>query len=329
MSPLTEFLGGFASQHGVSTISEPRAFLHPEELYDQQYGIERLDLAFHTQEGKGVLELCESFGYDPTGPMLEIGCGTGRLSLSIVLAADSREILITDPSPAFCQITVRKLAALSRDLGNVKVAVLTAEDVSKLPKSTFSAIFLRSTLHHVLDVKRFLVECSQILAPGGMLLFEEPCTEGYLLMGAITQLMPAVLVSKGVVLSAKHLADIRTFADTMMFYARRDIDKSAAEDKHLFRPDEIGRICRGCNMQLEFFPNRVFTNIRERDEPLPDDYFEKFYMDYVEYAMSWDRELLGVFDQHAREYLRYFSPLAKNGALPHTYSTFLCKKSAS
>jgi len=307
-------------------ISEPRLFQHPEGAYDQQYGIDRLGLTFHTQEGKDLLELCEDFGYDPAGPILEIGCGTGRLSLSIILSADSREILITDPSPAFCEITARKLSALSRDLHNVKVAVLTAEDVSRLPKSTFSVILLRSVLHHVLDVARFLAECAEILAPGGMLLFEEPCAEGYLLMGAVTQFMPTVFRSKGIVLSAKHLADIQTFADGMIFYARRDLDKSTAEDKHLFRPEELGRVCQICNLHLEFFPNRFFYNIRERNEPLPDSYFEQFYFNYIEYPLAWDRELLDLFDQHAREYLRYFSPLAKNGALPYTYSTFLCKK---
>ena len=329
MSPLAEFLSRYASERGVLKISEPRSFQHPEEAYDQQYGIDRLALAFHTDEGNGLLELCENFGYDPAGPILEIGCGTGRLSLSIALSAGSREILITDPSPAFCKITAGKLSALSVDPRKVKVAVLTAEDVSRLPKSTFSVILLRSVLHHILDVARFLAACSETLAPGGVLLFEEPCAEGYLLMGAITQFMPAVLRSKGIVLSAKHLKGIRIFADAMMYYARHDLDKSAAEDKHLFRPDEVGRICQGCNLQLEFFPNRVFANIRERNEPLPDNYFEQFYFGYVQYSLAWDRKLIDLFDKHAREYLRYFSPLAKNGALPYTYGTFLCKRLVS
>jgi SAM-dependent methyltransferase len=206
------------------------------------------------------------------------------------------------------------------------MAVLTAEDVSRLPEAAFAAIMLRSTLHHVLDVARFLADCSRILAPGGVLLFEEPCVEGYVLMGVIAQFLPSVLRSKGIALSAKHLADIRLFADSMLFYARRDLDKSLAEDKHLFRPEEIGRICRGCNMQMEFFPNRRFDDIGDRDRPLPENYFERFFVDYVRFAMSWDAELVGLVEEHAREYLQYFAPLAKNGGLPYTYSTFLCQK---
>jgi ubiquinone/menaquinone biosynthesis C-methylase UbiE len=325
---LLAFLRGCPVERGVRMISEPRPFQHPEEKYDEQYAND-LELKVHAEEGKGLLELCEDFGYDAGGPILEIGCGTGRLSLSLVLSAGSRPLLLTDPSPAFCEITLRKLGALSRELPHVNVAVLLAEDIGKLPKNTFSAIMLRSVLHHVLDVARFLRDCSEILAPGGVLLFEEPCTEGYLLMGAITQYLPAVFRSQGIAVSEKHLADIQLFADAMIYYARRDLDKSAAEDKHLFRPEELGRICRKCNMDLEFFSNRSFSDIRERHTPLPEDYFEKFYYNYAKYALSWDGELLDLLDRHARGYLKYFSPLAKCGGMPPTYGAFLCKKAAS
>jgi hypothetical protein len=54
------------------------------------------------------------------------------------------------------------------------------------------------------------------------MLFEEPCYEGYVLMGAMTQFMPDILKGHGVTLTDKQFADIQIFADAMKFYARRD-----------------------------------------------------------------------------------------------------------
>jgi SAM-dependent methyltransferase len=243
-----------------------------------------------------------------------------------VLSESIGEILITDPSPAFCRITAAKLSKLSPPPPNAQIAVLAAEDIRRLPKNVFSLIALRSTLHHILDVRQFFFDCADVLAPGGLILFEEPCYEGYVLMGAITQFMPEILKANGVRISEKHLADIQLFSETMRFYARRDLDKSACEDKHLFRLDELMRICDDCGLRLEHFPNRVFANIERRNEPLEANYFEQFYYDYMKYALAWDQDLTDVVWRYGKKYLEYLSPLTACGAAPYMYGTFLCKK---
>ena len=326
MSRLSDILTNFSQENGIFAISEPRFFLHPEENYDAQYGFENVDLGYHRQEGKAVLELCEQFGYDDSAPVLEIGCGTGRLSLSLALSGRLSELLATDPSPAFCRIISAKLSKVSPPVADTKIGILTAEDLCKLPRNSFSLIVLRSVLHHILDIPRFFSDCASLLKPGGLMIFEEPCYEGYVLMGAMTQFVPDVLKAKGVVLSGKHLADIQMFADTMKFYTRRDLDKSTCEDKHLFRTDELMRVCQDCGMNLHMFPNRVFSDIQHRNEPLGERYFERFYFDYVKYALSWDQDLIDIFDQHCKKYFDYFSVLVPGGAMPYTYGTFLCKK---
>lgn len=329
MSILNTFLQNCQQQQGIFEISKPRFFQHPEEAYDAQYGIDALDLPYHRREGKALLDLCEEFGYDRTKPTLEIGCGTGRVSLSLVLSERVEEILITDPSPAFCRIAGAKLSRLAPPHPHVKIGVLLAEEICRLPKEVFSLIALRSTLHHILDVRQFFFDCADVLAPGGLILFEEPCYEGYVVMGAITQFMPEILKANRVRLNKKHLNDIQMFAETMRFYARRDMDKSSCEDKHLFRLDELMRICNDCGLRLEHFPNRTFGNIERRNEPLETNYFEQFYHDYMKYALAWDRDLTDSVMRYGKKYLEYFSPLAANGAMPYTYGTFLCKKTGA
>lgn len=326
MSTLNSVLEGFPQEQGIFAISPSRFFQHPEDAYDAQYGNDTLDLQDHQREGNVLLDLCEEFGYDRAKPALEIGCGTGRVSLSLVLSGRMGDFLITDPSPAFCRITASKLCKLTPPPTNVKLGVLLAEEINRLPKNVFSLIVLRSTLHHILNIRQFFSDCAEILAPGGLILFEEPCYEGYVLMGAITQCMPDILKANGVRLSKKHLNDIQMFADTMKFYARRDLDKSASEDKHLFRVDELMRICLDFGMRLEHFPNRVFGNIDRRNAPLESDYFVEFYSAYMKYSLAFDADLVKTVMRYGRKHLEYFSPLSAAGAAPYTYGTFLCKK---
>ncbi len=329
MNVLNQFLQNCRQEDGVFLISEPRFFQHPEEAYDARFGFKQIDLQAYRNEGKVLLDLCEEFGFDASLPVLEIGCGTGRLSLALALSGHRGEILVTDPSPAFCRITAQKLSSLPPPVADTKIGLLVAEDLFKLPKNAFSLIVLRSVLHHILDIPRFFADCSKLLAPGGLMLFEEPCYEGFLMMGIMTQFMPDILKAQGVTLSDKHLADIQIFADTMKFYARRDVDKSTCEDKHLFRPDELMRISYECGMHLQLFPNRVFADIHHRNEPLDAKYFERFYYDYMKYALAWDQDLLDVFERYGKKYLDYFLQLMPAGAAPYTYGTFLCKKTAA
>jgi 2-polyprenyl-3-methyl-5-hydroxy-6-metoxy-1,4-benzoquinol methylase len=326
MNILNEFLQKCPQQDGIFAISEPRFFQHPEAAYDAQYGIETGDLEPYRDEGNALIDLCEQFGADLSKPALEIGCGTGRLSLSLALPGRLHEILITDPSPAFCKIAARKFSSVTTPGTDTKLAILMAEDVRKLPQGAFSLIALRSVLHHILDIRRFFFACSDLLAPGGVMLFEEPCYEGYVVMGAMTQFMGDILKSQGVVLSDKHLNDIQQLTETMRFYARRDMDKSGCEDKHLFRVDDLMRICQKCGLRLEMFPNRILADIEHRHEPLPERYFERFYFDYLKYAMAWDPELIGLFERHCKKYFDFFTVLGTGGAMPYTYGTFVCQK---
>ena len=323
---LRDYLDTQECRNGIYLISRPRSYQHPKANYDQQYGSDKKDLAFFKEEGRNVIRLCEEYGYNSQGPLLEIGCGSSRLSLSLVLSGTNSEILLTDPSPAFCEIAKRKVDSVLPGNTKVKTAVLAAEDIGLLPHNTFSLIILRSTLHHILNVERFLTDCSHALLPGGMVLFEEPFYEGYLMMGVVTQCMPEVLKGYGVELSEKHLSDISLFAETMRFMARRDVDKREAEDKHLFRADELIKICDRCEMRLHLFPNRMFSNIQNRDYQLPEKFFEDFYFAYIRSCLMWDEALIEIFSRYARKYLEYFSVLSRGGALPYTYGAFLCKK---
>src|SRR5260370_39531077 len=62
-------------------------------------------------------------------------------------------------------------------------ATLAGEDLARLPAESLDAIVIASALHHVGDWRGFLRDAAARLRPGGVLVIQEPCREGNLMMG--------------------------------------------------------------------------------------------------------------------------------------------------
>ena len=151
--------------------------------------------------------------------------------------------------------------------------------------------------------------------------------EGYVLMGAMAQFIPLVIERSGINLSDAQRDQIKRFIDTMKFYARRDLDKSTAEDKHLFRVDEIMKISSSAGLSVEFLPNAAYDRYaltaEKRQGPFS---FYAFFHDYLKYCMSFDPELTGLFDTHFRNYCGFVEELSASSSPPYMHGVFVCRK---
>lgn len=320
---MKDWLGRFHEENGIAFISEPRDFAHDETLYDEQYEVEWGEL----QPGTGLMSMLRAREADFSLPALEIGCGTGILSLGLVKESAYDFILLTDPSVDFLNILRDKLRHNSLYTSSVRLTVLKAEEIDRLPQNSLSLIALRSTLHHVLDVPGFIHNAANLLTSGGFLVFEEPCMEGFVLMGAMAQFIPIVFEKSGVALSITHKEQIKGFVDAMKFYARRDLDKRNAEDKHLFRTDEIMNIGASAGFAVESLPNMTFDKSFEFGEsPKTSFSFHAFFRDYLKYCMSFDEELIKMFEQHFMSFNKYIEDISGSDNAPYCYSVFLCRK---
>jgi ubiquinone/menaquinone biosynthesis C-methylase UbiE len=96
--------------------------------------------------------------------VLDLGCGTGLLSLKFLKAADCR-IVGADSSPVMLDIFKRKLDKLA--LGG-KVSLRNA-DARSLPfaKASFDIVASTVTLHHVVDKGAVIRRLHGLLRPGG------------------------------------------------------------------------------------------------------------------------------------------------------------------
>jgi hypothetical protein len=145
-------------------------------------------------------------------------------------------------------------------------------------------------------------------------------------MGAIAQFIPLALRQAGVEISDDHAGRIQLFIDTMKFYSRRDLDKLAAEDKHLFRVDEIMETCASAGLSSRFFPNMTFEHYSQPlDQREKSHSFYSFFYNYLKYCMSFDQQLMGLIDEHFRSYCMRIEDMAHTN-IPYMHGVFMCRK---
>jgi len=301
-------------------ISPPRRYDTDEGAYDAQYGIDETMV----REGLGAVNLLRHHGYDFRGTALEIGCGTGRLSLGLARSSAFEHLLLTDCSPSFLKITARKIGRV--DAGRVDYATLMGEDLGRFPPGSLSAVLLNAALHHVVDVDKFLADISRALAPGGFIVFLEPCT-GMLTMGMLAHV--AVQTHNGA-MSPEQCARFQAMADCMTFYHRRDIDKANSEDKHLFNPHEMIVWSRRHDIEMDFYPNAHFAAFHNGMIPKDRVFnFTLYFRNHLKYCMNFDDELLALYDTHVAPFAAYMDVAAQGGGGPFMEGVFIGRKAGS
>lgn len=255
-------LSAYDCVDGVFTISPPRQFDGGEEAYDEHIGgANREDLL---RSGRGAWQLVERHATRPVHALLEIGSGGGTCSLGLVSAASPAQTIITDTSPAFLRMVRRKLVAAKLPAQEVVLATLAGEDLARLPASSLDAIVIASALHHVGDWRGFLRDAASLLRPGGVLVIQEPCREGNLMMGLALDIVLSPLWPK----DALDEADVQRIVrcrDSIYYLADSTIEKDG-EDKHSFLITELvaGADAAGF-ARTSFYSNRHFYDLADTD----------------------------------------------------------------
>jgi ubiquinone/menaquinone biosynthesis C-methylase UbiE len=109
----------------------------------------------------------------PGGRALDLGCGTGVVTLA--LASRGFDTVGVDHSPEMLELARRKLEEAGRS-GHARVA---EGDVRKLPFSDgeFVCVTCQGLLHHLEELDACLGELERVLVPGGRFYISEPCRE--------------------------------------------------------------------------------------------------------------------------------------------------------
>lgn len=301
------------SEDGYLQISSNRRYHHDEQLYDAQYHISPHDYV----AGEGLYSLVRNFGLSRRGAILELGCGTGRLSVGLLKYFDAEDIIITDASSDFLDLSRSKFKA--NNLPVPHLALLQFEDVGALPDDAFSLIVVRSALHHVDKYDQFLTEAAQKLVKGGAVIFQEPLFEGLFILGLVARSLQRQANDSDI---AK---DLKLLSDTMRFYCRTDVDKSLAEDKHAFKLVDILDAANSAGLNVKFFANRSFEDFVGEGSNFD---YAKFAESYLKYCMSFNDKTVSFFMSKASDVLEYIAEVSGADRAPESSGVFVLTRAA-
>jgi ubiquinone/menaquinone biosynthesis C-methylase UbiE len=111
------------------------------------------------------------------GKALEIGSGTGYLSLNMMLAGMVDEVVCTDISAGMLKV----VEASAKNLGFEDRVTTVHTEAEGLPfdDESFDLVFGHAIVHHLPDLQGSFDEFYRVLRPGGMVFFAgEPSTRG-------------------------------------------------------------------------------------------------------------------------------------------------------
>ena len=251
MSKVDVWLEGLKAVEGVFLVSSDRRYETLESDYDARYGFEGLDFS----AGHLAMERAKAIGLASNCAVLEIACGTGRLSLGLVTHPLVGRLLISDASKTFISITKQRIQSFDHEIAP-EYLLLRDDDFDKIPDDTFDLILLRSALHHFEAFRETAKTLVDKLRPNGILAMLEPRADTFIYSALILRNVRAKLqcqqhsdkfdsVTRN---AAEALADM--FERTTKFYLDREADKAGAEDKHCFFLEELSEIA--CDLKARF-----------------------------------------------------------------------------
>jgi SAM-dependent methyltransferase len=120
------------------------------------------------------------FGQGAKGRVLEIGAGTGNLTVGLAAHGQFSEIHCADLSPRFMARLLDKVTLLAPKTPFYPYLL----DANSLPfaAASFDAVLGHSVLHHLLHFEETLADTYRILRPGGVAMFGDPMMEGHALL---------------------------------------------------------------------------------------------------------------------------------------------------
>ena len=126
-----------------------------------------------------------NLGPGTKGRALEIGAGTGNLTLGLAQKAEFSELWITDLSPRFLERLVDRIGRTG-SIERIKPCLLDANALPFLD-SSFDVIVGHSVLHHLLDFETTLRETYRCLRPGGAAMFGDPMMDSHAIVCMIAR----------------------------------------------------------------------------------------------------------------------------------------------
>ena len=174
--------------------------------YDAAHGV------FASSPGKAFenyRSLMEECGLPRRGDVLEIACGSGKLTAAMLAEDCFETVHCGDISVDFMRIMSKRVSEIPTRTSIRKYLF----DANSLPfqDNAFDYVFGNSVLHHFAEFERTVADAFRVLKPGGAALFGEPIFDSHALVSLAAGLIlrsPQASAENG--LTARHIGALRT-----------------------------------------------------------------------------------------------------------------------
>jgi ubiquinone/menaquinone biosynthesis C-methylase UbiE len=188
--------GAVGFQGGVADFVAGRLGTALDDIdYDSFYGVSQ----------KGADELRHGFisalgSYWPRSfsPAIEIGTGTGYLTMALLQHEPEIALVVTDVSPKMLQLCRERLSSIipGSEEKTFFATYSGEEDFAK--PGAFEVCFGSSVLHHILNVPAFLKHAQRILTADGVAFFLEPNLDYHVVLSESLAEAVAQSISQGI-----------------------------------------------------------------------------------------------------------------------------------
>jgi ubiquinone/menaquinone biosynthesis C-methylase UbiE/uncharacterized protein YbaR (Trm112 family) len=163
----------FAVVDGIPVLLEASTTGTALDEIDDYSAYMGIDEAVIRQAGRQWKRVIDGLGYTPENA-LEIGSGSGALTLGLLEEGVVGHLTATDVSLKFLRPLTSKVARYSTPVAFIACDANTHHFRSE----AFDLVLGRSVLHHLLDYEETIAHCYAVLKPGGAAVFYEPVLEG-------------------------------------------------------------------------------------------------------------------------------------------------------
>jgi|ERR1035437_254188 arsenite methyltransferase len=147
-----------------SLLKSQRMILMINVNHDSEFLAEMYDKVSKYQYING-LALVNKLNVLSRHKVLDVGCGTGRLTLKLVDKVD--HITGIDPSIQKIEAVRRKLTKMNP--GNVTFELGSSDDIDRYGEDVFDVVYLNVVFHWINDKEEALNNIYRVLKPGGKL----------------------------------------------------------------------------------------------------------------------------------------------------------------
>ena len=260
----------FGFEGGVADFVAGRLGTALDDIdYDTFYGVSQKNA---DELRHGFISALGSYWPLSFSPAIEIGAGTGYLTMALLQHEPEIALVVTDVSPKMLQLCRERLSSIipgSED--KTFFATYSGEEDFAKP-GAFEVCFGSSVLHHILDVPAFLKHAQRILTADGVAFFLEPNLDYHVVLSESLAEAVAQLNSQGIdendiniVIAANWICEVQqniSHLGDLEFLAGR-------EDKHMFSRASIATLCEDAGFShWDAFPYAYGTPARRDLEGL-------------------------------------------------------------